>query len=196
LTLRRVDFRRPYNSEQEIPTLGELVGVSDVHILTISCVDGEEARAKLGALLKSLDPLTHAISIKEEEQRKLQTYLKSPANLHFVTDHLSPLDGEISNVLPTRAERHESGMLLGSCSETDYSHAGRLANGDDCAAQSQGPEHLNPGHPSEVESFLLTRKPILTTFRMITMRKASTVSNRARWIWAFWRADRRFCPIL
>jgi hypothetical protein len=195
LTLRRVKFCRPYNSEQAIPTLGELVGVSDVHTLTISCVDGEEARAELGALLKSLDPLTHAISIEEEEQRKLQTYLKSPANLHFVIDHLSPLDGGISNVLPTRAERHESGMLPGSRSETDYGHAGRL-NGDDCAAQSQGPEHLNPGHPSEVESFLLTRKPILTTFRMITMRKASTVSSRTRWIWAFWRANRRFCPIL
>ena len=138
---------RPYNSEQEMPTLEELVGVSE-HTLAISSADGEEARAGLSALLKSLDPLTHPVSIEEEDQRKLQVYLKYTANLHFVIDHLSPLG--VSNVLLTRAERHRSGVLPGSRLETNYGHAGRW-NGGDCAAQSQGGERLDVDHPSEVK---------------------------------------------
>jgi hypothetical protein len=131
-----------------MPTLEELVGVSE-HTFAISCVDGEEAKVGLSALLKSLDPLTYPVSIEEEDQRKLKVYLEYyPANLHFVIDHLSPLD--VSNVLLTRAERHRSGVLPGSRLETDHGHAGRW-NGGDCAAQSQGGERLDLDHPSEVK---------------------------------------------
>lgn len=146
-------FCRPYNSEQEIPTLEELIGVSEFHTLTISCVDGEEARAELSALLKSLDPLAHPVSVEEEDQRKLQGYLKSPANLHFVIDHLSPLD--VSNVLLTRVERHMSGMSPGSRLETGYGHAGRW-NGGDCAVHSQGGERLDVDHPPGVKVIRFT----------------------------------------
>ena len=135
-----MNFSRPYNSEQEIPTLEELVEVSEPQFLAITCTDGEESRAELGGLLKSLDPLVHAISIEEEDQRKLQAYLKSPPNLNFVTDHLSPLGCGISNVLLSRAERHRSRMMSGSHLETNYDHA----------LQSQGSEQPKADDPSEV----------------------------------------------
>ena len=154
---------RPYNSEQEIPTLEELVGVSELHILPISCVDGEDARAELGALLKSLDPLTHAISIEEEGQRILQVYPNSPADLKFVVDRLSPLDGGISNVLLTRAERHRSGMLPRSLPEADSGHPGPW-NGGHCAAQSQDAERLNVNHPLEVKPLRFRSQTHLSHF--------------------------------
>jgi len=143
-----VNFSRPYNSEQEIPTLEELVGASELHLLAITCIDGEETRAELGGLLKSLDTLVHAISIEEEDQRKLQAYLKSPPNLECVTDHLSPLDCGFSNVLLTRVERHRSRMMSGSHLETDHASQWDGASRD---IQLQGSERpkADPG-PSEV----------------------------------------------
>lgn len=156
-TSTRVNVSRPYNSEQEIPTLEELVGVSELHFLAITCIDGEdsETRAELGGLLKSLDPLLHAISVEEEDQRKLQAYLKSPPNLDFVTDHLSPLRCEISNVLLTRAERHKSRMMSGSHLETDYDHALQCDRGSR-AIQSQGSERPKADDPSEVFPLLFS----------------------------------------
>lgn len=140
LTSTRVNLSRPYNSEQEIPTLEELVGVSEPQFLAITCIDREETRAELGGLLKSLDPLVHAISIEEEDQRKIQAYLESPPNLDFITEHLSPLDYRISNVLLTRAERHRPRMMPGPHLETDYDHT----------LQSQGSEQPKADDPSEV----------------------------------------------
>lgn len=89
----------------------------------------------------------HAISIGEEDQRKLQTYLKAPPNFDFVTD--LHLDCGTSNVLLTRAERHMSRMMFGSRLETDYDHA---LQWDGCsrAIQSQDPDRSKAGDPSEV----------------------------------------------
>jgi hypothetical protein len=89
----------------------------------------------------------HAISIEEEDQRKLQTYLKSPPNFDFVTDR--HLDCGISNVLLTRAERHMSRMMLGSHLETDYDHALQW-DGGSRAIQSQDPERPKADDLSEV----------------------------------------------
>jgi hypothetical protein len=144
-------FSRPYNSEQEIPTLEELVGVSEPHLLAITCIDGEETRDELGGLLKSLDTLVHAISIEEEDQRKLQAYLKSPPNLEFVTDHLNPLDCGFSNVLLTRVERRQSRMMMsGSHLETETDHALQW-EGASRDIQSQGSERPKADDPSESE---------------------------------------------
>lgn len=153
-TSTSLKLSRPYNSEQEIPALEELVGVSEPHLLAITCIDGEETRDLLGRLLKSLDTLVHDISIEEEDQRKLQAYLKSPPNLDFVTDHLNPLDCRFSNVLLTRVERHQSRMMSGSHLETETDHALRW-DGASRDIQSQGSERPKADDPSESEVLLL-----------------------------------------
>jgi hypothetical protein len=161
LTSIRVHLCRPYSSEQEIPTLEELVGVSEHHFLAMGCVDGEEASVELGGLLKSLDPPTHGISMEEEDWGRLQVYLESLANPDFVIDHLSPLHCGISDVLLTRAERHRSRMLPRSRLEleTNYNHAGQR-DGGSRAAQLQVPERPKVDNPSEV--LLLFFLPNLT----------------------------------
>ena len=183
LTSIRVHLCRPYSSEQEIPTLEELVGVSEHHFLVMNCVDGEEARVELGGLLKSLDPPTHAIPMEEENWGRLQVYLESPANLDFVIDHLSPLHCGISGVLLTRAERHRSRMLPISRLEleTNYNHAGRQ-DGGSRTAQLQVPARPKVDNPSEVLLLSFAPKPNLVTFRMTIMGEAPTMSNRTRWI--------------
>jgi hypothetical protein len=174
LTCACVNVRRPYNSEQEIPTLEELVGVSELNCLAISCVQGDEASTELGGLLKSLDPLTHAIAIEEENERMIRAYLKSPRtrNLDLVTDYFSPLDCGISNVLLSRAERHRCTTLPRSPLETDNDHVVQWG-GDGRTTQSQGPEQPEVDNPSEVSPLPFTPKLNLMSFRITTMRAMS-----------------------
>lgn len=151
------NLNRPYHSEQAIPTLEELVGVSELY--NPFSVEGE-AKAQLDGLLKGLDPLTYSISIEEENQGKLQAFLKSPTNLDLVTHDLSSLDCEISNVLLTRAERHRSRLPPRACLERDS----ELWGGCGRAAQSQSPERSKSSEVCQLSFSAPKRR--LAAFRM------------------------------
>lgn len=137
-------FIRPYDTEQAIPTVEELVGVPDVHY----SVDGEEAKSQLAELLKWLNSLIQPIVVEEECRGKFQAFLKF-TNVDFVTVIPDPLDCELSNVLPTRAERLSSRLLPRSQLKRTYSRAGQWDE-DDCSAQSQSLGQSKADSPSEV----------------------------------------------
>jgi hypothetical protein len=138
---------RPYDSEQAIPTVEELVGVPELHnFLANISVDGVEAKSQLAELLKWLDPLTQPVSIEEESQGKLKAFLRPLANSDFVPN---PPDCELSSVLPTRAERLRSRLLPRTQLERTYEHA-RQWDGRGCIAQSQSLGRSKVDSPSEV----------------------------------------------
>ncbi|KAF8273826.1 hypothetical protein EI94DRAFT_1715006 [Lactarius quietus] len=75
---------RPYSSEQAIPTLEELVGVSNFyHFLTNACSDAGEDKHLLADLLDMSHPLTHPISI---EERTIEGYKVIAGGLSEVFD--------------------------------------------------------------------------------------------------------------
>lgn len=133
-------FIRPYDTEQAIPTVEELVGVSDVHY----SVNGEEAKSQLEELLKWLNSLTQPI--EEECRGKFQAFLKFTHVDFIIPD---PLDCELSNVLPTRAERLSTRLLPRSQLKRTYSRAGQCDE-DDCGVQSQSLGQSKVDSPSEV----------------------------------------------
>jgi hypothetical protein len=150
-----LNLRRPFNSEQAIPTLEELAGVSELNYFDENVyIDVEDARAQVVGLLEWLDPLKHSVSI-EENQGRLQALLRSPANLDLVTNDLSPLDSGISNVLLTRAERHRFRLLRQTSLGRDYDHAEQWIKGDH-TTEPQSIERSTDGN-SEVSrlAFLL-----------------------------------------
>lgn len=122
---------RPYDSEQAIPTVEELVGVSKVH----HSVVGEEAKNQLAELLKWLNCVAQPISV-EESRGESWVLLESIPNSDFVTVVPDPPDCEVSNVLPTRAERLRSRLPLRNQLKIAYGRAGRCDEGD-CTTQSQ-----------------------------------------------------------
>jgi hypothetical protein len=144
---------RPYGSEQAVPTVEELVGDSELPFpLGNISVSGRTKNQLLAELLKWLDSLTQPISIEEENQRKLQVFLKSLTDIDFVTVDPSPSDCELSNALPTREERLRSRLRRTQLKRT-YDHAG-LRDGDGCTVQSQSPGRSNVDSPSEVSRHL------------------------------------------
>ena len=182
-------WSRPYDSEQVIPTVEELVGVSELNIF----VDGEEAGSRLAELFNWLGFLTDPISIEEESRGKLQASLKSLTDFDFVTMVPNPQDCELSNVLPTRAERLRSRLLPRTQLKRTYDHAGQW-DGGGCTAQLQNPERSKVDSPSEVYSRqpgLLM--PYLAAFRTILTSKGP---SRTRRIWVPYYATLRFFPIL
>jgi hypothetical protein len=89
-----------------MPTVEELVGVSEVHYSVV----GEDAKNQLAELLKWLNYVAQPISVEEESRglREPHVLLESIPNFHSVTVVPDPPDCEVSNVLPTRAERLRS----------------------------------------------------------------------------------------
>ncbi len=128
----------------------ELVGVSEFPftIANIS-IGGEEAESQLAEFLKWLDPLTQPVSIEEESQGELQTFLNPLAEIDFVTVDPSPLDCELSNALPTREESLRS-RLLRTQLKRSYGHAGLWDHEGGCTPQSHSPGRLKVDGPSEV----------------------------------------------
>jgi hypothetical protein len=143
-------LNRPYDSEQAIPTVEELVGVSELHyFLANISLDGDDAKSQLVELLSGLDSLTQPVSIEEESPRKLQAVSRSLANFDFATVVPNPPDYELSNVLPTRAERLRSRLLPRTQLDRAYEHAGQW-DGGGCTAQSQSLGRSKADSPSEV----------------------------------------------
>jgi hypothetical protein len=143
-------LNRPYDSELAIPTVEELVGVSEFHhFLANISVDGDGTKSQLVELLNWLDSLTHPVSIEEESPGRLQAVLTSLTNFDFLTVVPNAPDCELSNVLPTRTERLRSRLLLRTQSNRTYEHAGQW-DGGGCAAQSQSPGQSKADSLSEV----------------------------------------------
>ncbi|KAI9513116.1 hypothetical protein F5148DRAFT_1158884 [Russula earlei] len=135
---------RPYDSEQTMSTLEELLGTSELNYCPENIyVDGEEeAKTQLATLMKWLEPLIRPVSI-EEDQRKLLAFLKFPTNLDHVTN--DTFDYGTSNVLLTRAERHRSSLPSGTCFQGDcekWERSGRIP-------KPQSPERSKPDNPLE-----------------------------------------------
>ena len=140
---------RPYDSEQVIPTLEELVGVSEHHYFpAIIYGDLDGSRAQLTELLNRLDPLTRPITIEEENQRMLRAISRTPPKLNSVTVDPGSFNYGNTDVLLTRAERHRSRSLYGPLLERVSGHAVRLDCG--CTAQSPTSEKSIVDCPSEV----------------------------------------------
>lgn len=111
MKIERLSTGRPYSSEQAIPTLEELVGVSDFnHFRTNGCSDAEEEKTLLTEVLNLSHRLTLPISIEEEDQRRANVILCATAESDSSTIDAS-MDGSDSNVLLTRAERCQSRSL-------------------------------------------------------------------------------------
>lgn len=123
---------RPYDSEQAIPTVEELVGVSKVH----HSVVGEEAKNQLAELLKWLNCVAQPISVEEESRGESWVPLEFIPNFDFVIVVPDPPDCEVSNVLPTRAERLRSRLPLRNQLKIACGRAGQCDEGD-CTTQSQ-----------------------------------------------------------
>lgn len=148
--LKSINLDRPYNSEQTAPTLEKLVGVSELHYSLLNIYgDPEENKAQLTELFNQLDPLTHPISIGEENQRMLQAISIAPPKLNPVAVDLGSFDNVDSNVLLTRAERHRSRSLREPRLERVSGRAGR-PDGGGYAAESQSSGRSNIDRPSEV----------------------------------------------
>lgn len=141
---------RPYSSEQAIPTLEELVGVSDFyHFLTNSCFDAEEDKSLLTEPLNMPLPLTRPISIEEENQRGMKVILCAAAESDSpAVDHAS-MDGSGSNVLLTRAERRQSRSLRRPHLERDRGRTGQW-DVSTCNTQLHISENVIVGCLSEV----------------------------------------------
>ena len=139
---------RPYDSEQAVPTVEELVGDSELSFSLANISVGGEVKNQLAKLLKWLDFLMQPVSLEEESQRKLQVFLKFMTRIDLVTVDPSPSDGELSNALPTREERLRSRLRRTELKRT-YDHAG-LWDGDGCTVHSQSPRRSKPDSPSEV----------------------------------------------
>ncbi|KAH9056954.1 hypothetical protein EDB87DRAFT_1686669 [Lactarius vividus] len=102
----------PYSSEQPIPTLEGLVGVSDLYkFLANACSDAEEDKRLLADLLDMSRPPTRPISIEDENQRGIEVIISAAAELDSSTIGPALIDSFDSNVLLTRAERCQSRSL-------------------------------------------------------------------------------------
>ncbi|KAI0249531.1 hypothetical protein BJV78DRAFT_1226853 [Lactifluus subvellereus] len=135
-------IKSPYSSEQTAPALEELVGVSELHYFRSNIYgDLEESKAQLAELFNQLDPLTHPISIGEENQRMLQASSIAPPKLNSVAVDLGSFDNVDSN-------RHRSRSLRGPRLERVSGRAGR-PDGGGCTAQSQSSGQSNVGRPLE-----------------------------------------------
>ncbi|KAH9082274.1 hypothetical protein EDB83DRAFT_630539 [Lactarius deliciosus] len=117
---------RPYSSEQPIPTLEGLVGVSDLYkFLANACSDVEEDKRLLADLLDMSRPPTRPISIEDENQRGIEVIISATAELDSSTLGPASIDGFDSNVLLTRAERCQSRSLHKPHLERDRGYAGQ-----------------------------------------------------------------------
>lgn len=117
---------RPYSSEQPIPTLEGLVGVSDLYnFLANACSDVEGDKMLLADLLDMSHPPTRPISIEDENQRGIEVVISATAELDSSTIGPASIDGFDSNVLLTRAERCQSRSLHKPHLERDRGYAGQ-----------------------------------------------------------------------
>jgi hypothetical protein len=141
---------RPYCTEEAALTLEELVGASELHYVFANIYgDHEEINAQLTEFFNELDPLTHPISIEEENQRMLQEISSTLPKLIPIAVDLGSLDCGNANVLLTRAERHRSKSLREPLLERVSGREVR-SDGGDCTAQSQTAERSIVDRPSEV----------------------------------------------
>jgi hypothetical protein len=148
--LSSINLDRPYSTEQATLTLEELVGASELHYLFTNFYgDLGESNAQLAEFFNQLDPLTHPISIEEENQRMLGVISSTLPKLNSIAVDLGSLDCRNTNVLLTRAERHRSKSLRKPLLERVSGRAGR-SDGGDCTAQSQTSELSIVDRPSEV----------------------------------------------
>jgi hypothetical protein len=136
---------RPYDSEQTIPTVEELVGVSEVHYSVV----GEEAKNRLAELLKWLNYVSQSISVEEESRGLGEPRMLLEPNFHSATVVPDPPDCEVSNVLPTRAERLRYRLLPRNQLKIAYGCAGQWDEGD-CTTQPQSLGRLKVDSPLEV----------------------------------------------
>ena len=184
---------RPYDSEKAVPTLEELIGDSALSFLLANIFVDRQDKSQLAELLKWLDSLAQSVSIEEENQRKLQVFLKPLTDIDFVTVDPSLSDCELSNVLSTREEKLGSKLRRTQLKRT-YDHAG-LWDGDGCTVQLQSPGRSNIDSPSEVSWHLITLsapRANLASFRTIITGK---VPGRTWWIRMPWCAGVRIFHI-
>ncbi|KAH9043682.1 hypothetical protein EDB85DRAFT_2138387 [Lactarius pseudohatsudake] len=88
----------PYSSEQPIPTLEGLVGVSDLYsFLANACSDVEEDKRLLADLLDMSHPPTRPFSIEDENQRGIEVIISATAELDSSTIGPASIDSFDSN---------------------------------------------------------------------------------------------------
>jgi hypothetical protein len=159
---------RPYSSEQAIPTLEELVGVSDFdHFLVNACSDAEADKS----LLTALHQPTRPISIEDENQRGIKVIISATAESDSSTIDPASIDGSDSNVLLTRAERCQSRSLRRPHLERDQAYTGRW-DASTCNAQLHISEQVVVGGLSEVFAyfFLLQNPTVLVSVCLLQGR--------------------------
>ena len=159
--IKRVNAR-PYSSEQAIPTLEELVGVSDFdYFLANSCFNTEEDKSLPTDLLNVLRPLTLPASIEEENQRGMKVILCAAAESYPSTINHDSMDGSDTNVLLTRAERRQSMSRRKPHLERDLRHTVQC-DASTCSTQSHISENVTVSGLSEVlDCFFLFQNPTI-----------------------------------
>lgn len=140
---------RPYSSGQAIPTLEELVRVSDFdQFLASAYSDTEEDKNSLTDLLNTSHRLTRPISIENENQKGIEALISATAESDFSTIDPASIDGFDSSVLLTRAERSQSRSLSRLHLERDPGYTGRW-DGSRCDTQLHISEEVIVGGLSE-----------------------------------------------
>ncbi|KAI9445387.1 hypothetical protein H4582DRAFT_1915146 [Lactarius indigo] len=117
---------RPYSSEQPIPTLEGLVGVSDLHNFFANvCSDVDEDKRLLADLLDMSHPPTRPISIEDENQRGIEVIMSATGKSDSSTIGPASIDGFDANVLLTRAERCQYRSLYRPHQDRDRGYTGQ-----------------------------------------------------------------------
>jgi len=129
----RVDWKlnecqrdRPYSFEQTTPTLDELVGISNFqNYLATTYSDPGGDKSPRADLSNMSHLLTRPICIEDDNQRGVEVIKSATAELDSSAFDSTSIEGSDSNVLLTRAERHQYKSLGVPQTERGRGYAGR-----------------------------------------------------------------------
>ena len=111
-----------------------------------------------------MPPLARPVSIEEDNQRGMKVILCAVAESDFSVNYHDSMDGSNSNVLLTRAERHQSRSLRKPHPERDHRLTGQW-DVSTCSTQSHISGNVTVGGLSEVFNclFLFQNPTILVS---------------------------------